>query len=590
MSTPTFADTQNLVVFLEKPVESARFEQIIDFLKSKPIHALTVIPTIYVSYVKQFWSIAKVKRVNNQEQIQALVDKQKVIITKDSIRSDLCFNDVEGTACLFNEAIFKGLARMGTMASVIIWLADNQKVNFPKYIFDNMVKSLEGGIKFYLFPRFLQVFLDHQVEGMARHKKIPQKKQKPKRKQRKEAGLSLDESEDEDNVPTPSSDLLPSSEDSYTLYELMVFYTSLQEQVFDLQEAKDAQSKEIVAIKKKVSKLLKWRKSRSRGLRRLMKTCSGRMIEEIDQDDKIALDADTQGRKTDDEMFGVDDLTGEEVVTTVADKSVKPTILAVASKVTTDVPTPRSKGILFYEQKKLHIPTVSLSKGKGKAKMIEPEVPIKKKDQIRMDEEEKRNVNAFIAMDSEAQKSSGKEAQESSIKRTTKNLKSDMSKKHKVDENVDPDIIDTKKLKKCIEIVLGDGHKVLIKATQISSRSQTIIDYKIHKEGKKSYFKIIRVDGNSQVHQTFEKMFKNFNREDVEVLWAIVKDRFKKEKPVEDMDNLLFRTLKTMFEHHVEDTIWTYQQGLDKVDYDEEMAYDLLRFIRKQLMEGYTPQ
>nr|GEY99370.1 hypothetical protein [Tanacetum cinerariifolium] len=26
-----------------------------------------------------------------------------------------------------------------------------------------------------------------------------------------------------------------------------------------------------------------------------------------------------------------------------------------------------------------------------------------------------------------------------------------------------------------------------------------------------------------------------------------------------------------------------------QVDHDVEMAYDLLRFIRKQLMEGYTP-
>nr|GEX13168.1 hypothetical protein [Tanacetum cinerariifolium] len=102
-----------------------------------------------------------------------------------------------------------------------------------------------------------------------------------------------------------------------------------------------------------------------------------------------------------------------------------------------------------------------------------------------------------------------------------------------------PVIGDTKELKKCMEIAPNDGDKVLIEATPISSRSSTIIDYKIHKEGKKSYFKIIRAD---------------------------VKDRFKKEKPVDDMDNLLFRTLKTMFEHHVGDRIWTYQQGLAKYD------------------------
>nr|GEV68203.1 hypothetical protein [Tanacetum cinerariifolium] len=147
------------------------------------------------------------------------------------------------------------------------------------------------------------------------------------------------------------------------------------------------------------------------------------------------------------------------------------------------------------------------------------------------------------------------EAQESSTKRTTEHLESYIFKKQKVDENVELAVDDSVELRKCIEIVPDDGNEVLIEATPISSRSPTIIDYKIHKKRKKNYFKIIRADGNSQVYQTFEKMFKNFNREDLEVLWARVKDRFKKEKPVDDMDNVLFRTLNTMFEHHVEDTI-----------------------------------
>nr|GFA92530.1 hypothetical protein [Tanacetum cinerariifolium] len=71
---------------------------------------------------------------------------------KNIIRSDIRVDDVEGAACLLNEETFEGLARIGsTMASAIICLADNQKFNFLKYIFDNMVKSLEGGVKFYLF-------------------------------------------------------------------------------------------------------------------------------------------------------------------------------------------------------------------------------------------------------------------------------------------------------------------------------------------------------------------------------------------------------------------------------------------------------
>nr|GEW14863.1 putative ribonuclease H-like domain-containing protein [Tanacetum cinerariifolium] len=81
----------------EKPSEYEGFEQIIDFLNAKSVrYALTVNPTVYASCVKQFWTSAKVKKVNGQEQIQARVDKQKVIITEESIRHNLKFNDAEG--------------------------------------------------------------------------------------------------------------------------------------------------------------------------------------------------------------------------------------------------------------------------------------------------------------------------------------------------------------------------------------------------------------------------------------------------------------------------------------------------------------
>ncbi|GJZ13818.1 hypothetical protein Tco_0549048 [Tanacetum coccineum] len=111
----------------------------------------------------------------------------------------------------------------------------------------------------------------------------------------------------------------------------------------------------------------------------------------------------------------------------------------------------------------------------------------------------------------------------------------------------------SEELKQCLEIVPDDGDDVTIDATPLSTKSPTIVDYKIHKEGKKSFFQIIRVDGKHQMYLTFGKMLKNFDREDLEVLWSIVKARFKKTKPVNYMDNLLLLNLKTMLEHHVED-------------------------------------
>ncbi|GJT92687.1 xylulose kinase-1 [Tanacetum coccineum] len=132
MSTPKFAETHNLVVFLEKPEESNGFKGVIDFLNASSIkYALTVNPTVYESCIKQFWATAKAKTVNEERQIQALVDKKKVIITEKSVKNDLMLKDAEGTDCLPNDVIFEQLTLMGakttawnefssTMASAII--------------------------------------------------------------------------------------------------------------------------------------------------------------------------------------------------------------------------------------------------------------------------------------------------------------------------------------------------------------------------------------------------------------------------------------------------------------------------------------
>nr|GFD22763.1 hypothetical protein [Tanacetum cinerariifolium] len=129
-------------------------------------------------------------------------------------------------------------------------------------------------------------------------------------------------------------------------------------------------------------------------------------------------------------------------------------------------------------------------------------------------------------------------------------LQQESTKKQKVDDDQE-----ATELKRCLEIVHDDEDDVIIDATPLSFKSPTISDYKIHKEGRKSYFQIIRVDGSSQMYYTFSKMLKNFNKEDLEVLWSIVKARFEKVQPVDDLDCYLLHTLMTMFEYHVEDSV-----------------------------------
>nr|GFA23808.1 hypothetical protein [Tanacetum cinerariifolium] len=507
------------------------------------------------------------------------------------------------------------------MASAIICLATNQKFNFSKYIFDNMVKHLDGGVKFLMYPRFVQFFMNNQVEGMDRHNAIfvisshTKKVFANMKKEGKDfsgkvtslfATMMVQDPEDivpspiceipnKEGVPTTSNDLLPSGKDRMQLNELMILCTNLQKQVLDLEEAKTAQAKEIIGLKKRVKKLEHKRKSRTLGLKRLRKVGSarrvessteaslgdqedaskqGRLIDNIDQDVEITLVDDIQGRMNEEDMFGVNDLGGDEVVvdvsasekveqsvkvvekedeltlahTLIEIKAAKPKAITTTVKTITAVGTrPKEKGFVMQEPSETPLPKPidssqkpSQAKDKGKGKMVEPERPLKRKDQIIMDEERLEEENKSV------------------------------------------------ELKRCLEITSEDDDDVAIEATPLSSKSPTIVNYKIYK-GKKSYFKIIRADVNSQSYLTFGKMFKNFNREDLEVLWSIVKARFKKTKPIDDMDNMLFQTLKTMFEHHIEENIYKYQQRL-QVDYEVEMSYDLLRLTRKKIIEGYVPE
>ncbi|GJR66840.1 hypothetical protein Tco_0012905 [Tanacetum coccineum] len=105
-----------------------------------------------------------------------------------------------------------------------------------------------------------------------------------------------DEAEHEESVPTPSNDPQPSGEDSMQLTELMVLCTKLQIQVLDLQKAKDAQAKEIAALKKRIQGLERRKISRPTGLERLRKV-------DIDADVKVTLVDETQVRQNDDLIF-----------------------------------------------------------------------------------------------------------------------------------------------------------------------------------------------------------------------------------------------------------------------------------------------
>ncbi|GJX65334.1 hypothetical protein Tco_0299677 [Tanacetum coccineum] len=94
--------------------------------------------------------------------------------------------------------------------------------------------------------------------------------------------------------------------------------------------------------------------------------------------------------------------------------------------------------------------------------------------------------------------------------------------------------------------MVEDEEEVAIDAVPLATKSPIIVDWKIHKEGKKSYYQIIRADGKSQMYRVFSLMLKSFSREDLEDLYKLVKAKYESTRPVEDLDVLLWGDLKTI--------------------------------------------
>nr|GEY75666.1 hypothetical protein [Tanacetum cinerariifolium] len=95
-------------------------------------------------------------------------------------------------------------------------------------------------------------------------------------------------------------------------------------------------------------------------------------------------------------------------------------------------------------------------------------------------------------------------------------------------------------------IMPNDDDDVYTEATPLALKVP--VDYEIYTENNKPYYKINRADETHQLYLSFLSMLRNFNREDLEVLWKLVKERFASSKPKNFSDDFLLTTLGAMFE------------------------------------------
>ncbi|GKC78233.1 hypothetical protein Tco_1129007, partial [Tanacetum coccineum] len=562
-----------------------------------------------------------------------------------------------------------------TMASAIICLATNQKFNFSKYIFESIVKNLENvSGKFLIKPKKKDTEVPQpqpsgptdNVVDEAVYEEMDDSLERdvttatsldadsgsgPKRQET--MGDTIAQTGFENVSKTSNDSLLAgvntpqSDEDSLKLKELMELCTNLKNKVIDLEKTKTSQAQEIISLKRRVKRLEKKNRSKTHGLKRLYKVGLSARIESFEDEGLGEEDASKQGRiddidanediylvnvHNDEDMFGVNDLEGDEVIvetevdhevvveTEVASKDVNLSVDEVtlsqaltalksakpkadnvmlqepeqgtitsttgATTVTAASTRPKAKGLVIHEEKQATTPTVS-SQQPSQAK-IDVDYQLAQRLQAQEQEEltDEEKARLFVQFLEQRRKHfAAKRAEEKrnrpptrdqqrsimctylknmegwkpkSLKNKTELIEESSKKAEVMEES-------SKKAKAEIAPESNDRDDVTIDATPLSTKSPTLVDYKIYKEGKKCYFQIIRADCNSQMYLTFGKMLKNFNREDLEVLSSIVKARFKKTDLVNYMDNFLLLNLKTMFEHHVEDSVWRNQQGLVKV-------------------------
>nr|GEV18170.1 hypothetical protein [Tanacetum cinerariifolium] len=296
---------------------------------------------------------AGLNTINEEEQIQALVDKKKAIITSTSIRSDLQLEDDEAPECLPNAIIFEQLTLMcakatawnefsSTMASAIICLATNQKFNFSKYIFDNMVKNLEAGVTFLMFPRQGKDFSERVTPVFP----TMLRKQKIKKPRRKDTELP------QTSVPT----------------EVIADEAVYKEMYDNVERATTtATGLDVVDPGAKISR--------------------GMLLLRLGRNDQVMFDTGV----LDDEEVAVKEVSTADPVTTAGE-----VVTTGGVKVSATATTPTISMDDITLAKALAALKSAKPMDKGKAKIIETEKPLKKKDQIMNDEKVTRNLKAQL--------------------------------------------------------------------------------------------------------------------------------------------------------------------------------------------------
>ncbi|GKA85119.1 putative reverse transcriptase, RNA-dependent DNA polymerase, partial [Tanacetum coccineum] len=177
-----------------------------------------------------------------------------------------------------------------------------------------------------------------------------------------------------------------------------------------------------------------------------------------------------------------------------------------------------------------------------------------------------RSVDTFVPIESEVDRAVPELAARS-LKRVAKEeLDQESSKRQKTGESSElaeeprdkeADELSQEELQQMMIIVPEQGINVEALQTKYP-----IIDWEIYTEGTRKYWKIIRVGNHTEVHHFFDDMLKAFDRDDLVMLWSLVKEKFNSTEPTDDKEREIWVELKRLFEPDIDDELWKHQKHI----------------------------
>ncbi|GJV56362.1 hypothetical protein Tco_1457367 [Tanacetum coccineum] len=200
----------------------------------------------------------------------------------------------------------------------------------------------------------------------------------------------------------------------------------------------------------------------------------------------------------------------------------------------------------------------------GKAPMVEEDIQAthKTKEQMRQEEDGleeaiklqaqlDEKIDTFVLINLEATKAK--------LKRYGEELQTKTSKKQRFDDK-DVPVIGDKVTKSAQEDSETDKEESVeaMNPTPLTTKSNSVVNWKIFQQGQRSVYQIIRANGVDTVYMSFGAMIKDFTREDLIELYRLVMQKYGTNRPEDAYDRVLWSDLRTMFDPPLnEDAIWS---------------------------------